>query len=311
MRQTKDKGRVAYNPNSIGGGCPFQAMMSEGGFHTYEERVDARKVRARSDSFRDHFTQAALFYNSQSAFEKEHIINAFSFELSKVEIHEIRERMVANLSQVDANLAQRVATNLGFAVPKPDKIMNHVYGADTDPKTVQPTKKKSYLDKSEALSMANTVKDTIKTRKVAVLATDGVDGKALAAVKSALEKAGATVKVIAPKLGTIKAGDGSEIKVDEPFFSSTSVVYDAVYVAGGQGLADEPDAVHFVNEAFRHCKAIAAGGDGADFVRNETFVKRAGEDKAVILGEGIAKRFIQAIARHRNWDRENARKVPA
>ena len=312
MRQTIDKGKAAYNPNSIGGGCPFQAMMTEGGFHTYEERIDARKVRARSDSFRDHFTQAALFYNSQSEAEQNHIVNAFSFELSKVETQAIRERMVSNLSQVERSLAERVAANLGFPVPKPDKIMNHVYGADTNPKSVQPTQKKSYLDKSEALSMANTVKETIETRKVAALASNGVDAKALAAVKNALEKAGATVKVIAPKLGSIKASDGTQIKVDEPFFSATSVVYDAVYVAGGQGLADEADAIHFVNEAFRHCKAIAASsGSGADFVKNETFVKRAGEDSAVILGDGITNRFIKAIAQHRNWDREIARKVPA
>src|ERR1700759_4365961 len=89
MRQTINRGKTAYHPNSTGGGCPFQAMVSEGGFHTFEERVDAKKVRARSDSFRDHFTQAALFYNSQSEAEQEHIINAFSFELSKVEIQEI------------------------------------------------------------------------------------------------------------------------------------------------------------------------------------------------------------------------------
>ena len=310
MRQTINHGTTAYQPNTVANGCPFQAMMSQGGFHTHEERIDAKKVRARSTSFHDHFTQAALFFNSQSAAEQQHIIDAFSFELSKVKAEEIRQRMVVNLSQVDAGLAQKVADKLGFAVPKAGKFINQSYGADTDPKSVQPMPKKSYLDKSAALSMADTVKNTIKTRCIAVLAADGVNGKALSALKAALEKEGATVKVIAPKLGTIKDNSGNAVQVDEPFYAATSVVYDAAFVAGGKFGDAEADAVLFINEAFRHCKAIGASGDGVDFVKQETFVGKAGDDKAVVLGNNI-KAFIQAVAQHRNWEREPARKTPA
>ncbi len=310
MRQTINHGTTAYQPNTVANGCPFQAMMSQGGFHTHEERIDAKKVRARSTSFHDHFTQAALFFNSQNTAEQQHIVDAFSFELSKVKALEIRQRMVVNLAQVDASLAQKVADKLGFAVPKPGKLINQSYGADTDPKSVQPTPKKPYLDKSAALSMANTVKNTIKTRCIAVLAADGVNGKALSALKAALEKEGATVKVIAPKLATIKDAAGQAVPVDEPFYAATSVVYDAVFVAGGKFGDAEADAVLFINEAFRHCKAIGASGDGVDFVRQETFAGKAGEDKAVVLGNNV-KAFIQAVAQHRNWEREPARKVPA
>jgi len=185
MRQTINKGKVSYDPNSLGGGCPFQAKMSEGGFHTYEERVDAKKVRARSESFHDHFSQATLFWNSQSDAEKNHIVNAFQFELGNVETVAIRERMVGILTQVDMTLAKRVAENLGLEVPqKPEEPINRSYGADTDPKTVQPTRSKSSVEKSAALSMANTVKDTIKSRQIAFLAADGVDDDALNAMKN-------------------------------------------------------------------------------------------------------------------------------
>jgi len=315
MRQTINTGKVSYEPNSLGGGCPFQAKMSDGGFHTYEERVDAKKVRARSKSFHDHFSQATLFWNSQSDVEKNHIVNAFQFELGKVETVAIRERMVGILTQVDRTLAKRVADGLSLEVPtRPEEPINHSFGADTDPKTVQPTKVKSSVEKSAALSMANTVKDTIKSRQIAFLAADGVDGNQLDAMKKSLEAKGAMVKVIALKNGKIKTANGKEVKVDESFLTTASVLFDAVFIPGGQqsvdALKEEMDAIHFVNEAFKHCKAIAATGEGVDFVK-DTFAGKAKDDKAVLLGDNVANDFIKAIAQHRNWDRETARKVPA
>ena len=310
MRQTINKGATAYEPNSLGGGCPFQAMMTDGGFHSHEERIDAKKIRGRSKSFFDHFSQATLFYNSQSEAEKTHIVNAFSFELGKLQTDAIRVRMVGNLTQVDKSLAKRVADNLGIAVPKPEAIMNHSFPAGADPKDYQPIKVTSSLERSEALSMANTVKDTIKTRRVAILAAHGVDGQFLSAMKTALVKAGATAKVIAPKLGTINAADGSSIKVDEAFFLATSVVYDAVYIAGGTGLADQAEAIHFVNEAYKHCKAIAAGGDGRDLL-DKTFVESESEGVVTGTGKDAERDFINAIAQHRFWGREERPKIPA
>ena len=311
MRMTIDKGQTAYEPNTVGGGCPFQAMMSDGGFHSHEERIDAKKVRARSKSFHDHFSQATLFYNSQSDAEKTHIVNAFSFELGKLQTDAIRERMVGNLTQVDASLAKRISANLGISVPKPAAMMNQSFGADTNPKSVQPIKAKSSIERSAALSMANTIKDTIKTRRIAILAADGVDGKALAAIKKSLENAGAVTKIIAPKLGPVKTAGGDSVKADEAFFLATSVVYDAVFVAGGNGLAAEADAVHFVNEAYKHCKAIAVSGGGADFLK-KTFVDLSSE--GVITGsddKSLTANFINAVAQHRFWSREEKAKVPA
>ena len=293
-------------------------MMKDGGFHTHEERIDAQKVRARSESFRDHFSQATLFFNSQSEPEKNHIISALTFELGKVETVAIRERMLGLLSQIDKTLAQKVASGLGLEVPaKPEEPMNHSFGADTDPASVQPVKVKSSVEKSEALSMENTVKDTIKTRKIAALIADGFDGAELEAMKKALSDEGAKLEIVATRLGAIKDSSGKTVTADHSFLTAVSVLFDAVYVPGGrqsvETLGGEPDAAHFVDEAFRHCKAIAATGEGADFV-GDTFAGKAKDDKAVILGDKtnkIAGDFIKAIAQHRNWEREKARKVPA
>jgi catalase len=314
MRQTINQGKVSYEPNSLNGGCPFQAMMKEGGFHSYEERIDARKVRARSESFHDHFSQATLFYQSQSEPEKNHIVRALRFELGKVETMEIRQRMVNLLTRVDLDLANQVATGLGLTAGEPEEPVNRSFGADTDPASVQPTTRKSSVKKSEALSMANTVKDSIKTRKIAALIADGFDAGELEAMQSALEAEGAMLKTIAPRLGEITSADGAAVKADYSFLTSASVLFDAVYVPGGAAscatLEGEADAYQFVDEAYRHCKAIAATGEGIQFVR-DTFAGKAENDKAVILSDDAAGDFIKAIAQHRNWERETTRKVPA
>ena len=202
MRQQINKDLTSYHPNSIGGGCPFQAKAAEGGFTSYVERIDARKVRARSQSFFDHFSQATLFYNSQSDAEKNHLTNALRFELGKVQRVEIRQRMIGLLSQVDKGLATNVADALGLSVPKkPEQPINHSIPADGDPAKFQPKTIDQGIESSAPLSMANTKKDTIKSRKIAILTADGTDGAQIDKMKKALTAAGAVVEVIAPKYG--------------------------------------------------------------------------------------------------------------
>lgn len=324
MRQTINAGQSSYNPNTTGNGCPFQAGARDGGFVSYNERIDARKVRARSQSFFDHFSQATLFYNSQSEAEKNHIIDAFRFELGKLEIETIRVRVVGMLTQVDHMLAAKVAEGLGILVPAtPEQPMNQSIPADGDPMKFQPIKVQSVLQSSAPLSMQNTVKDSIKTRQVAILAADGVDEISLNSMKEALEAAGAQTKIIAPHLGFIATASGKQIKVDQSFLTAASVLFDAVYVPDGNesnsALKAEPDAIHFINEAYKHCKAIAADGAGADFVYlTAAGVKIQNEDKAAkynlaagVLLNGDPNEFIKAIAQHRFWEREKKGKVPA
>jgi catalase len=319
MRQQINVGKTSYHPNSIAGGSPAQATIAEGGFSSYEERVDAHKVRARSKSFMDFFSQATLFFDSQSEPEQNHIADALKFELGKVETVEVRQRVVNLLTQINAPLANTVAESLGLKAGKPQEPVNHVLGADANPADYRPVKVKSKIEKSPALSMANTPKDSIMTRQIAFLAADGVDASDFGNMKKALLAGGAVVKVVAPKNGTLKDAAGKEIKIDMSFLTGTSVVFDAVYVPGGEksihALLAEPDAVHFINEAYRHCKAIAATGKGADLI-SQSYVgaklKSGNADAtAGILLDSTPDAFVKAIAQHRFWQREKKDKVPA
>ena len=191
-----------------------------GGFVSFAEKIEGPKVRARSDKFFDHFSQAALFWNSQSHPEKSHIVQALRFELGKVEVPAIRERMVGLLAQVDRTLAGLVAQGLGLAVPaKLDSPVNMSVPADGNVKQFQPKRLVPSLDRSPALSMANTSKSGIKTRKVAILAADGVDDAALLAMKKAVTAAGADAKVVAPRLGLLKGAKGAQVNVDFSFLT--------------------------------------------------------------------------------------------
>ncbi len=323
MRQTINKGIASYEPNTIGGGCPFQAKIAQGGFSSYPERVEAHKVRERSASFSDHFSQATLFYRSQSPAEQRHIIGAYSFELGKVNRIEIRQRMLGILAQIDRELAQAVGDNLGLEVPEtPEKPINHGVPADADREKYEPQPSKPPIDRSPALSMIYTrPKDShIATRKIAFLAANGVDDNAFSQIKATLEEKGATVQVIAPKLGTITTKGGESIPVDHSFLTASSVMFDAVYIPGGadsiSGLSLESKAIHFVNEAYRHCKSIAASAGAEAFLRKTALPDGAeiGKDSGLIVDEnldGLKTAFVDAIAQHRFWDREEERKVPA
>ncbi|MBL0743911.1 catalase [Chryseolinea lacunae] len=327
MRQTINKGKTSYNPNTLGGGCPFQAKAMEGGFTSYTERIDAKKIRERSPSFFDHFSQARLFFNSQSDPEKNHIVDALRFELGKVQAIAVRERMLVVLANIDKGLANEVAYGLGLSVPKKiDGTLNQSIPADANPQTYESVNKESSLLKSDALSMANTIKDSIATRKVAILAADGVNEKSLNVVKQALTKAGAVVDVIAPKLGIVTGEHDAAIPVQQSFLTAASVLYDAVYVPGGTNsvatLAAEANAVHFLNEAFKHCKAIAGDEAARQVLEATYFSKKLPEDNSLetVLREGIVihddaaklgDQFIKAIAQHRFWEREKPRRVPA
>ncbi len=321
MRQTINKGKVSYSPNTLGGGCPFQAGKMQGGFTSHVEKIDAHKIRERSESFFDHFSQAKLFFNSQSDFEKNHIVDALSFELGKVDTIAIRQRMLRTLTYVDKGLAAQVAVALGLQIVDIDEPMNQGVPADGDIERYQPLVKESSLTASEALSMANTIKNTIQSRKIAILASEGVNERSLNLVKAALLAEKATVEIIAPHQGSIISENDEEIPVQQSFLTAASVLYDAVYVPGGINnvatLAAEPDALHFLNEAFRHCKAIAADADAIQVLEETNFRKKlanAAPEEGLVIhadAEKLSRSFINAIKQHRFWDREKPRKVPA
>jgi catalase len=327
MRQTINRGNTSYDPNRLSNGCPFQAKASEGGFVSYNERIDAHKVRARSTSFFDHFSQATLFFNSQSEYEKNHIVDALSFELGKVETSAIQKRMLKMLWYVDKGLAAKVAYNLGISIPSAlEEPLNQSYPADVDEASYQPVIVKSTLEKSDALSMAHHLNTSIATRKIAILVSEGVDETSLKAVKTMLESEGTTVDIIAPRLGYLLSDNNEEIKANKSFLTTASVLYDAVYVPGGinsvAALEAEADAIHFLNEAFKHCKAIAADASALPVLKATYFGRKIPEDytrttellDGVIISDNsdeLASQFINAIGMHRFWQREKKDKVPA
>lgn len=327
MRQTINQGKVSYSPNSLGNNDPAQVKEADGGFVSYGERIEASKIRKRSKSFFDHFSQARLFFNSQTDPEKNHIIDALTFELGKVKTVAIRVRMLGILEQIDLDLAAGVAFGLGLPVPEKAELpTNQSIPADGDPADYQSMKIKTTLTKSPALSMAKTVKNTIKSRKVAILAADGVHEKSLNTVKKALEAEGAIVEVIAPRLNYIIGENDEKVPVDQSFLGAASVLFDAVYVPGGTNsvatLEADADAVHFLNEAFKHCKAIAFDTGAKQVIEATYFSKKLPEDftdesvlkAGIVMGDDagkVAKQFISAIAQHRFWEREPQRKIPA
>lgn len=330
MRQTINVGVTSYQPNSIDSGSPFQAKMSEGGFTSYPEKIEARKIRGRSESFFDFFSQAKLFYNSQSEAEKSHLTDALRFELGKVKRVEIKKRMVGILTQIDVTLAAKVAQELGIEVPtKPEQITNMGVPADADPKKYAPKTVELKLKKSAALSMANDKKDSIKTRQIAVLASDGVNEDSLNAMMKALKDKGAVAKIVAPHLGSITGDKGGKFDVSESLRTTASVLFDAVYVPGGaqsiKALKAQPEAIHFLDEAYKHCKAIAVEHEGLDLLKASyisTLLHADGTFYNALAGKGLvinnngksnytADEFIKAIAQHRFWEREHQDKVPA
>ena len=321
MRQTINKGKSSYDPNTIGGGCPFQSKMADGGFASHTEHIDAKKIRKRSRSFFDHYSQAILFYNSQSEAEQEHIASALKFELGKVNRVEIRKRMVGHLTQIDMDLAKKVAKGLGVPVPDgPEKPANQSIPADGNPEDFQPINVEQSVSKSAPLSMENTVKDTIITRKIAILAADGVDADDLMKMKKALKAEGAKTMVVSLNQGEIEGSSGQKIPVDKSFLTTASVLFDAVYVPPGQNsvaaLVQSQDAVHFVNEAYRHCKPIAANKDGiellqASYIGNNIRLsadddQQKEENSSLgVITDGAPDDFIKAIAQHRFWVRQS------
>jgi catalase len=321
MRQTINKGAVSYSPNQLNDNFPQQAKESEGGFVTTHERVEGAKIRKRIRSFIDFYSQAKLFWNSQSDAEKAHIVKALRFELSHVQREFVRTRTLLQLAQVDQELASRVAEGLGMAVPATaNEQLNLQVPADANPADYQSAPAQAGTGRDSALSMSpdskiNAGKTSIKTRHVAILATDGADVAAIGELIKVLMGQGAQTAIVATHLGTLKGKDGHELLVNWTFQSTSSALFDAVYVAGGaasvQKLKQDADAVRFVNEAYRHCKPIAASAEGVELLEAAAYPGAAD----IIGGEGIvtstdnkigtlAKGFIQAIAYHRYWSRE-------
>jgi len=316
MRQTINKSRAAYEPNTLGGGCPFQAGQELGGFVSHAESLPGAKVRERSEKFFDHFSQARLFYNSQADIERDHIVSALRFELGKVEVPEIRQRMVTILNEIDSGLAERVAAGLGISVLKTARRLNQSIPANGNPDDFQPREIGAPEAPSPQLSIVlSTRTDTIQSRKVAILAADGCNDDVLNSILAALAASGAQAKIIGPRLGYLRSQEGNDVKVHCSLLTASSVLFDAVFVVGGEdnsaALLKDPSAREFIAEAYKHAKAIGAAGSGVALLRSPRVLDdpaAVDDDEAIVHTENrageVIEKFIAAIGKHRNWARE-------
>ncbi|SHM70819.1 catalase [Cyclobacterium lianum] len=311
MRQQINEGVSSYHPNTIADGCPFQAMMKDGGFHSHEERVDGRKIRTRSKSFMDHFSQAKLFFNSQTKTEQQHIINALQFELSKVSRPHIRENMVNQLTNINMDLAKAVADALGIAVPeKPAEPVNEGKPADADKDHYKPVVKEPKTQTDDALSIIKNLKNATKTRKIAFLTLGKHDGKKFSDLSQKLEKAGAKLMVVSDGLGTLKSDSGGEVEVSATLFNSDAVLFDALVIAGGEkngtALLSKGKAKEFVMDTFNHCKPILILSDASAFIDELGLPCCKGETKSSseLFIDTSIDAFLKSLSKHRHWERE-------
>jgi catalase len=328
MRHTVNRGRVNYFPNTLGGGCPMTAGADAGGFVHYQERVEGHKIRNRSEKFRDFFSQAKMFWESQTPPEQKRLVEAAHFELGKVETMAVRERMVYEFfNKIDHRLAKEIAEGIGVVPPSKDESAQSRYRApevsvDLEAKT-----------------------ESIATRKIAILVAEGFDFDQLTRVKETLMERGARPMIIAKLAGKVKSADGREVDVDKMHVTTDPVLWDAVFIPGGihvEALKRQGTTLNFVTESFKHYKPIGALGEavylltsarlpgvsvaesGGKVVSDKGIVTLRSEDGASVkdrvkaaIGKGdgtdtsgFIENFVEAIAKHRHWERE-VESVPA
>jgi catalase len=297
MRQEVDAGRVAYEPNSLDASGPREDP--EHGFTSVAVAESGEKLRVRSGSFADHYTQARLFWISMREPEQQHIVNGFAFELGKVETEAIRKRMLGHLEQIDGDLAGQVAEALGME-GEAERITPAI-----------PARKE--LDPSPALSLLAKAPKTVDGRKIGVLVTDGVDARLLAALRERAHSEGARLAVVAPKIGGVTARDGKAIKAQHALSSAPSVLFDAVVVAPSEsGVGDllrEAAAVDWLRDAFGHLKVIGHLPAAAALFEKAAIDPHADKGVVSLEGKGVDA-FFAAAKLHRIWDREPHVRTP-
>ena len=302
QRQAIPRGRVAYEPNSLGGGCPFQAGSL--GFRSFPEPIRDDKLRGKPEKFADHYTQAALFYSSQTPVEQNHIVEAFRFELTKVQTPAVRARMVAGLMNVDRELASKVAAGLGLDLPEP---LPRVLARPAKPE----------ITKSGALSLFSRPGDgSIRTRRVAILVADGTDAAAVQSVYDALMAQGAVANYVGHRLGAVQSESSDAIEVEVTMETAPAVLFDALVLPSGKNAIDSlsksGQAMEFLKLQYRHCKPILALAGATVLLEGAGIRSRLPDgsaDPGLVVVDGqddatVADAFVKAIARHRHFERQ-------
>ena len=294
------RGQASYQPNSIDQNWPTETAPAahDGGFESYQERIDGKKIRARSDSFSDHFSQARLYYQSLAPHEQKHVVDAYTFELSKVQRLHIREREVQEiLSHIDLDLAQQVGKNLGIEVTASKQAM-----------------RTSSVTKSAKLSFEAFVPSDIKARKIAVLVHDKVNQASIDAIQKWAKAEHAVAHILTPTPAPVINHQHGKVASNGMQKAEPSIAYDAVIVVDGDNDAEvKQDGVtkHYILEAYKHLKPIVFLGTKKNLLE----VLQLVQDDGTLTSdhfEQLQDQFKDLIRHHRIWAREKAAEaIPA
>lgn len=278
-----DVDRVWYHKNSLADNTPHTTPPEEGGYEHYPERVDGRKIRARSESFNDYFSQPRIFWNSMTPEEKLRLIEALSYQIGSCERESVRQQAVDLLVNVDKEMAYEVADNVGVARPSGDNV---------DVSTSYPS-----------LSISNSPKSA-QTQKVGVIIGNGFNDEEVAGVLDVLDQNGAFVYIVSERLGTVTGANGTKLKVDKTFLTTSPYLLDALYIVGGDSKNELKNAVDigkFFTVAYEHFKPIGVAATGKSYITTPP-----GNLAGVVFAENnpqFGQEFVAAIAQHRFWDR--------
>ncbi len=305
-RMTIDQGVTSYSPNSLQGNMP--QPDAQNGYKHYQEKVEGQKVRQRSESFKDFYSQAALFWNSMSEIEKQHIVEAFHFEVGSVKDKNVRQKIVDMFNNVNGQLAVLIAEGIGATPP-----------ANPRGSTVSSS--------SPAVSQQNTTRLPI-SRKIAILLENGYSFNEVTQFMEAMHSAGLHPQVISSSLGMVNSVEGKQLEVGKTYLNASSIMFDSVYIPGGkeniEKLKAQGDSIHFINEAFKHAKAIGASNEGVELLsaasiqfNNSSSPKLTSELGIVTIRSSsdmgsFSQEFIKAVSQHRHWGRQSLKSmVPA
>jgi len=294
MAMMNPEGRINFEPNSATGPAGGPRESHDIGFRSFAAQEEGPKVRERSETFADHYSQARQFYISQTNIEQGHIADALIFELSKVENPAIRLRLVSHLPNIDGGLAERVATGLG--IQEKIKPAKPAVAPRTD------------LKPSKALSILLNPPKTFAGRKVGILVTDGVSRSLLDALRKEVVAQEATVEIVAPTVGGVKADDGSRIPADQKIGGGPSVLYDAIALLpseqGAAALMKNGAAADFVSDAFGHLKFIAWVSAALPLFKKVGIAEDLDEGFIELASPKSVKLFLNACRDLRYWKRE-------
>lgn len=292
MAMHNPKGRVNYEPNSWQSDENNPRECPVHGFKSSDDEAQGSKLRYRSETFSDHYSQARQFYLSQTKIEQSHIQDALIFELSKVEHLAIRERVVSHLLNIDSELAKLVASGLGLqTMPEP---------AEAALKTRQD------LPVSDALSIQKSALATFEGRKLGILVSDGFDDQLFNSLVSELNEQGANFEVIAAQIGGAKSSTGVHLGAEQVINGGPSVLYDAVVLLtseeGAKELIKIPEARDFVSDAYSHKKFIGFTESSMALLK-AVGLNEDQDDGIINLETCKACDFLQTLTQLRYWQR--------